>query len=529
MPLKAHLLHDVCFHCRPKPPMPTACSYLRVLLLMVLAWLGTDGNAAGPQPFGIHVVDEQTGRGIPLIELRTVNDIRSVTDNAGWIAFHEPGLMGREVWFYVSGPGYTKEKDGFGYTGVRLTPKAGETTVVKLKRTNLAERVGRLTGQGLYRDSELLGLPCPLPNLNPGGVMGSDSVNATPYRGSIFWLWGDTNVPHYPLGNYRTTCATTPLNASPEQGLAFDYFMDREKPQQLRHMMPMKEQGAVWLFGLLTVKDDAGKEVMLAHWGRHEGLKPPTEHGIARFNDERGTFERATELPKDEAWRFPQGHAVRATDDSGDIFYFSKPFLHTRVKATLKDVLDPKSYESLRYDEAAKVWRWQREQPPTTQADEQVMVLAGKMREEDARFFLRDAGTRRPVRLHNASIQWNAWRKRWVLIGVQQGDKEAPSFLGEVWYAESAAPDGPWSSAVKVVSHPRYSFYNPIHHGFLDADGGKVIYFEGTYTLEFSGNPLAPARYDYNQMMYRLDLGDARLDAVRSKDRTSRGLPKRER
>src|SRR5688572_19752510 len=88
-----------------------------VLLLLVFA-LPT--RAAAPQPFGIHVVDEETGRGIPLIELRTVNDIRCVTDNAGWIAFSEPGLMDRALWFYVSGPGYTKEKDGFGYTGLRV-------------------------------------------------------------------------------------------------------------------------------------------------------------------------------------------------------------------------------------------------------------------------------------------------------------------------------------------------------------------------------------------------------------------------
>lgn len=502
--------------------MASSTSPLRSRLIrsVALAWLAisTFVRADAPPPFGIQVVDEQTGRGVPLVELRTVNDIRCVTDNAGWIAFHEPGFMGREVWFYVSGPGYTKEKDGFGYTGVRLTPKAGEKATVKLKRTNIAERLGRLTGQGLYRDSELLGLPCPLPNLNPAGVMGQDSVNASPYQGRIFWLWGDTNVPQYPLGNYRTTSATTPLNANPELGLAFEYFMDREKPQQLRHMMPMKEPGAVWLFGLLTVKEESGKEVLLAHWGRHEGLKPPTEQGIARYNDELGHFERAVDLPKEETWRFPQGHAVRATDENGDFFYFSKPFLHTRVKATLQDVINPQSYEALRYDEAAKTWRWQRELPPTTQAEEQVLLLNDRLKEADTRFFLRDAETRKPVRLHNASIQWNAWRKRWVLIGVQQGDKDAPSFLGEMWYAESDAPGGPWRTAVKVASHPRYSYYNPIHHGFLDAEGGRVIYFEGTYTLEFSGNPLAPARYDYNQLMYRLDLGDPRLEAARVKE-----------
>jgi hypothetical protein len=467
--------------------------------------------AAAPKPFGIHVVDEQSGRGIPLIELRTVNDIRCVTDNAGWIAFSEPGLMDREVWLYVSGPGYTKEKDGFGFTGLRVTPKAGETFTLKLKRTNIAERLCRLTGQGLYRDSELLGLPCPLPNLNPGGVMGCDSVNATSYRGKIFWLWGDTGVPQYPLGNYRTTCATTTLEANPEKGIAFEYYMDPGKPNQLRKMMPMDEPGAVWLSGLLTIKDKADEEVLLAHWGRHEGLKPPTVQGIARFNDERGIFENVLGQPPEEKWRFPQGHAVRVTDRGSDYFYFSQPFLHTRVKATLQDLLNPKSYEALRYDETGGSWQWQHDQPPTSQGDEHFLLLSGKIKTEQTRYDLQDAATGKPVRLHNASIQWNAWRKRWVLLGVQQGDKDAPSFLGEMWYAESDSPEGPWRKAVKVASHPRYSYYNPIHHGLLDAEQGRVIYFEGTYTLEFSGNPLAPARYDYNQLMYRLDLGDERL------------------
>jgi hypothetical protein len=480
--------------------------------LLAIACFARSIGAAAPQPFGIHVIDEETGRGIPLIELRSVNDIRCVTDNAGWIAFSEPGLMDREVWFYVSGPGYTKEKDGFGYTGLRVTPKSGETTTLKLKRTNIAERLCRLTGQGLYRDSELLGLPCPLPNLNPGGVMGSDSVNATPYRRKIFWLWGDTNVPQYPLGNYRTTCATSAIDADPEKGIAFEYFMDPEKPKQLRKMMPNDAPGALWLFGLLTVNDEADKEVLLAHWGLHPGLKPPTSHGIARFNDERGVFESALDQPLEEKWRFPQGHAVRVTDEKGDYFYFSQPFLHTRVKATLSDLMNPKSYEALRFDEVAGSWEWQHEEPPTTQADEHFLVTSGKMKVEQARYFMKNADTGKPVRLHNASIQWNAWRKRWVLLGVQQGDKDAASYLGEMWYAESNAADGPWTTAVKVASHPRYSYYNPIHHGFLDAEGGRVIYFEGTYTLEFSGNPLAPARYDYNQLMYRLDLADKRLE-----------------
>jgi hypothetical protein len=485
-------------------------------VLLGFAVFGLAALQSAEKPFGIHIVDEATGRGIPLIELRTVNDIRCVTDNAGWIAFNEPGLMDREVWFYLSlSPGYTKEKDGFGFTGVRLTPKGGDTATVKLKRTNIAERIGRTTGQGLFRESELLGLPHALPNLNPAGVMGQDSVQATPYHGKIFWLWGDTNVPQYPLGNFQTTCALTPLDVKPEAGIAFDYFMDKEKPRQLRHMMPLKEQGAVWLFGLLTVKDEQGKEVLIAHYGRHKSLAKPLEQGIARFNDERGVFETAVLLDAGESWRFPNANALRVADGDGDFFYFANPVCNIRVKATLHDVLTPASYEAFIFDEDAKEWRWQRDKPPTSQGEERVLLQSKRMPEGTARFQLKDAASGSPVRLHNASIEWNAWRKKFVLIGLQSGTRDDPSPLGEVWYSESDAPSGPWRKAVKVASHPRYSYYNPVHHAFLDAEGGRVIYFQGTYSLEFSGNPLAPARYDYNQLMYRLDLADPRLAGVR--------------
>ena len=70
---------------------------------------------------------------------------------------------------------------------------------------------------------------------------------------------------------------------------------------------------------------------------------------------------------------------------------------------------------------------------------------------------------------------------------------------------------GPWGAAVKVATHDRYTFYNPVQHAFFDQEGGKLIYFEGTYANTFSGNPEQTPRYDYNQIMYRLDLGDPRL------------------
>lgn len=57
----------------------------------------------------------------------------------------------------------------------------------------------------------------------------------------------------------------------------------------------------------------------------------------------------------------------------------------------------------------------------------------------------------------------------------------------------------------------KYTFYNPVQHPFFDQEGGRLIYFEGTYSDTFSGSRVKTPRYDYNQIMYRLALDDPRL------------------
>jgi hypothetical protein len=95
------------------------------------------------------------------------------------------------------------------------------------------------------------------------------------------------------------------------------------------------------------------------------------------------------------------------------------------------------------------------------------------------------------------------------MLVSQAGAKS--SYLGELWFAEADTPVGPWVYARKVVTHDKYTFYNPTQHPFFDQDGGRLIYFEGTYTSTYSGNEDKTPRYDYNQMMYRLALDDPRL------------------
>jgi len=70
-------------------------------------------------------------------------------------------------------------------------------------------------------------------------------------------------------------------------------------------MLPISRQGAVWLFGLLTIKDDQGKEAMLAHYSRHLALNNAVEHGLARFDDAKGHFVGAQAAPPNHTSALP--------------------------------------------------------------------------------------------------------------------------------------------------------------------------------------------------------------------------------
>src|SRR4051794_21394928 len=89
-----------------------------VVVAASFAFLLHMSDAADPAPAKnetyaeIRVVDAATGRGVPLVELETVNHLKFVTDNAGRVAFHEPGLMDREVFFTIRSHGYEMKKDG---------------------------------------------------------------------------------------------------------------------------------------------------------------------------------------------------------------------------------------------------------------------------------------------------------------------------------------------------------------------------------------------------------------------------------
>lgn len=487
-------------------------------------------SAQGPTAddyFRITVVDRETGRGVPLVRLTTLTHVAHWTDSAGVIAFHEPGLMGRELWFAVASDGYEVPADGFGNRGVRLMAEPGASARVEIDRTMVAQRLHRLTGSGIYRDSVLLGDEAPIrePLLN-AGVAGQDSTLVTVHRGRLFWIWGDTTHLRYPLAaNFKVTGALSALPDSggldPEVGVNLDYFTEGDF---VKTLAPLESPGPVWLSSLVSAPDKVGTERLVANYFL---IKPPMDavgRGKVVWNEEQQVFEIAAVHSLDDKIQ-PDGHPFRF-EDAGRAYYgFPSDTRFTRSAADYESLLDHATYEAwtclregaayekeapaLDRDESGALrWAWKRDTAPIGQREQNEMIAAGHMTPEEQWLRLVDPATGKQVLYHFGSIYWNDYRQRWVMIF---GELFGTSLLGEAWYAEADTPLGPWGYAAKVLTHEKYSFYNPVQHPHFAKEGGRVIFFEGTYASTFTDVQVPTPRYEYNQILYKVELDDERL------------------
>lgn len=450
------------------------------VLIAILSALMSMAPARAAEPCRIEVVEEGSNWPVPLIELRTTGQLRFVTDNAGVIALDAPELMGKEVFFEVIGHGYEVPKDGFGYRGVRLTPRPGKTLRIKVKRTIIAKRLGRITGAGQFAESQKLGEHT---DFRESGVVGCDSVQTATHRGRHFWLWGDTSLYHYPLGIFHSSSATTKLEPlesfEPPVKIHFDYFRaDNDRP---RGVAQMPGSGPTWLTAYVSLPDAKGEHRLVASYAK---IKPPLdayEWGLCVWNDENENFEKLRAVwTKPQESRtpppFPKGHPTFWTDEDGKRWVlFGDPLPTLRCPATFEAWQDSSTWETLKPQET-----------------------------------LRAAGDEgQTVKPHSGSIAWNPHREKWVTVFMQYFGK--PSVFGELWYAEADAPTGPWGPAIKILTHNNYTFYNPRLHPTFTPDASPILLFEGTYTAMFADKPQVTPRYDYNQILYRLDLNDPAL------------------
>ncbi len=468
------------------PRIPRSGGILMFFIRSVLgtalaAWIGliSGSRVKALDPCCIRIVDQENGWPVPLVELRTTHQVRFVSDNAGLIALDLPELMGVPTWFFVTGHGYDVPADGFGYRGIRLTPHPGKTLTVKVTRRLPAKRLGRITGAGLFAESQKLGRET---GWKEQGIFGCDSVQTAIHNGKMYWAWGDTLLAKHPLGLFHMLGATTPLQPlesfEPPVRLRYRYLTN--SAGQPRVIAPMPGSGPTWINGCISLPDVTGRNRLVCSYIK---IKPPLTtyaSGLSVWNEQTEQFDhyrniwtQSEEQPHPPP--IPNGHATLVTDEQGEKWVlFGDPFPRLKCRATWEAWSDPETWEHLTPQKRV----------PVKNSDQQITP-------------------------HRGSIAWNDYRKKWVTVFTQKFGK--PSILGEIWYAEADSPTGPWKDAVKIVTHENYSFYNPKLHPEFTPEDSAILLFEGTYTATFANHPNPTPRHNYNQVLYRLDLDDPRL------------------
>ena len=380
-----------------------------------------------PRLFRIQVVDEQTGRGVPLVELRTVNQVRYVTDSNGIAAFDEPGLFDTKVFFTVTSHGYEAAKDNFGLPRRRAPGHRGRLGADQGPAPEHRRAALPRHGRGIYRDSILTGDRVPIrePLLN-GRVMGQDSVVERRLPGEDLLVLGRYQPPGLPLGNFHVPGATSEL---PGQG-----GLD---PRGRRPELLPRRQG-LRAADCALARRRADLDLGPGRPARPRGLGPDVRQLCQGPQHAAGLPARARRVPPGDAsvregrrvpdaarypGDYPSGHAFLYRDRGVDYVYYATPYPLVRVPADPERLRDPLAFESFtclkagtkrsqqqldRGADGALHYGWKRHTQVLPQDQQDRLIAAGRLEPTEALLDLRDVETGKIVLAHGGSVYWNA-------------------------------------------------------------------------------------------------------------------------
>lgn len=504
--------------------------------LIVAGQFFSAAAAASSSYFRITVIDQETGRGIPAVKLRMTNAGQYWTDNNGVAAVSEPDLLNRKVWFTAETHGYVHDASSPDIKGVALDVQPGGSATIPLRRINVAQRLYRMTGSGMYRDSILLGdeVP-PIPEPGKVPVMGQDGGDMLLFKGQCFWLWGDTSVTRFPLGVFQSVAAISDLpqngGLDPDRGVILHYL--RREDGEIRPVLNLPFEGgkADWYARPRVARDKGGREHLLTEYVRVNSAMAPQERGLLEYSKKTGFFELMAKFPDSPVFMGGDGGSTvfRHRVKEKDFFYLPSPFPIVRYPAEyeLQTNIDlreaftclteapgaNKTSPLLDRDQNGRLrWSWKKNASPVTHTQMDRLVKDGLMTNEERWYSLYDIGTGQSVIPHQGSVYWNPYRRRWIGIFVQFFGE---TLAGEIWYSEADTPQGPWVYAKKILTHKwpdqDYSFYLPAQLPEFDKNGGRTIYLKGSFSAFFGELKTAVPRHDYNIMVYKLELDDPRL------------------
>ena len=453
--------------------MMASAPLLRCSLLITTSVALIASSAGGY--FALRCVDRATGRGVPRVELATVDHSVWVTDSAGLAAVEVAGREGLTTFFSIATDGYEVAADGLGSRDVKARLVAGGNVTVQLTRTQKAERLYRLTGFGVFFDSVLLGIPVPTsqPMLN-GGVLGQDSILSVVFGKKVFWFWGDTNHLSYPLGNFETSGATScapdsEACMSPEVGIDLTYFTVPDPTtggEFTKKMAPFDPHlGLPTWIGSVSVVPDSGPHAVNGFAMTMLYQKPNHDFstmaiGAAVWDPRSENFVQLTNWSLTNPSQIGAGCCGQAVTNSAQIKARGGPWSNvitmsgtdyvvyggqtrgvwpmavTRVAATVSAIQDANQYEAFtpllpgstpaapklaRDTNGTPDWKWRKGVPPMTQKMEMMLVQQGALKaSERSTVVYADSGAE--LQLAGGSVHWNGFRKKYIaIIGATPG------------------------------------------------------------------------------------------------------------
>jgi len=485
--------------------------------------------------FRVDVVDDETGIGVPLVLLRTNNYLEYFSDSAGRVAFFEPGMMNTSVWFSVLADGYElnvrKTKGAYSYnapydSGFVVNTRVGAgPAIVYMTRKQHAERVYRLTGGGLYRDSVLTGAPIPetvadRALIDPlSGSTGQDTLHLVNLNAThVMYFFGDTVCPRSARQNncnakgMYTVAAVSDLGNDsraeyqPSQPPRLKYIADsnHDAPHPIAPIAPLSQN--TWIAGVFMGIDDGdaasgrdnySSDVLFAAYFKNpgDGASPgQAKQGMAIWNASARQMEAlGSPWPRNASLSLNGAHAVQVISpaDAAKGFeayaWFVNGYVTSRVLAKASAVARYERFEHLPMPAM-----------PTVSCN---------------------------------TVNWNAWAKRYLCLGDNRIDDGGIFLFGgpvPITIAWSHDLLGPYVNATEIIAHNASgaSCYNGLHMPHMDMEGGRVVHVACTYTAMWSNtdkdpnlwssclfginshqgcSPVVP-RYEYNNIVSRIDL-----------------------
>jgi hypothetical protein len=295
----------------------------------------------------------------------------------------------------------------------------------------------------------------------------------------------------------------------------------------------------VWIGGIVSLNASG----MFAFFTK--GGMTATSWGLLKWNEGLSRFDLAwirnttdDQMSLEMKLKAGLNGAQSSFDGDGNIL-FTSAYASIRTKATEEGLMNLDSYEAftallpgstmtkpvLDRSSGKLRYAWRTGAPPLTESDEQELLRQGLMDKSELWISLKQKTTDTLIVLRRGSTHWNRKLQAWLLLS--SGNP------GTIWAAKSERPEGPYREAVLVATHnstgsgrsddsdKATNFYNPTQHVFFDEDEGETIYFSGTFVTSFAPQHFATARYDYNSIMYRINVskvfspgGDEDVDIV---------------